>query len=401
MRHSILSTRPSSAVPRPEPLRWLLALLVAILGLAWPNAARAEQGGDDSQPEHANQGAEPEEAILEKPEPSQGHYLGLGLTTVAATAFDEDRGLRRPTYGNGLGLRLGQSVTSWLDLGIAISGASTRGDEGDAMDYGSLRVQSQVYPLQQWFVRGGFGPHFAVGTDPEDPEYDRGTYGAVFEFGTGVNIFLSDANESGGWVLTPVLTHEIGSDAEFMTYAIALGVEISWWSGLDRDKLDLSIDEAYAETEKPPPAQAKREASNSIFGELGGPGQGLTTYYERAFGNVGARLGFGYTGVTEEDSESSEGYLITVPLMVSYLGFGSDTHIFEVGAGGALAYVDGTMSKFGIDSKGSGLGGWGAAVVGYRRQPLDGGFQFRIGTSPLVTPDGFVPSVYLSFGGTF
>ena len=61
---------------------------------------------------------------------------------------------------------------------------------------------------------------------------------------------------------------------------------------------------------------------------------------------------------------SSEGFLITVPLMLSYLGFGSDTHIFEVGVGGTLAYVDGTMSKFGVDWKGSGLGGWSAAVLG-------------------------------------
>ena len=344
----------------------------------------------DAQAGGADPADAPEDSILEKPEPSQGHYIGLGIYGVAAAAFDEDRGLRRPTVGNGLSLRLGQSVTSWLDLGMVADGAYTGGDEADRFGYGSVRVQSQVYPLQRWFLRGGFGPFFAGGTDPEDSDSARGTYGTVYELGVGTNIFLSDADESGGGVLTPVLTNEIGPNPEFVTYAIALGVEISWWSGLSRDQLDLPIDEAYKKEEEAPPEAVERTAKNSLFGEFGGPGAGTTMYYERAFGDVGARLGFGY------HKRSDNGSVVAVPATVSYLGIGSGTHIFEVGAGGALAHVDGSAAKFGVDSEGSGFGGWGAAVVGYRRQPPDGGLQFRLGTSPLITPDGFVPQFYLS-----
>jgi hypothetical protein len=361
----------------------LAALTLAALALAWPAAVHA-----------ADETEEPDEVILEKPEPSQGHYLGLGLYALVGSAFDENRGLRKPGLGNAFGLRLGQSVTSWADLGIAISGGFTDGDAGDAFAFGSLRAQTQLYPTQHWLVRGGFGPVFVAGTDPEDSDFDRGTYGTVFELGVGRNIFLSDADDSGGWVLTPVLTSEIGPDPEFLTYVIVLGVEISWWSGLSRDQLDLPLDQAYEKEEEEPTEVVEREAKNSIWGELGGPAKrGL--YYERTFGDFGARVGFNY------GKFRGSGDFLAVPLIVSYLGIGSPTHMLEVGAGGALGYATGDAEIFGVDGEGSGYGGWGTAVIGYRRQPPDGGFNFRLGTAPVITVDGFVPTIYLSLGGTF
>jgi hypothetical protein len=46
-------------------------------------------------------------------------------------------------------------------------------------------------------------------------------------------------------VLSPVLTIEVGPDPGFTTTAMWLGLEISWWSGLSRDKLELPVGEAY------------------------------------------------------------------------------------------------------------------------------------------------------------
>jgi hypothetical protein len=97
----------------------------------------------------------------------------------------------------------------------------------------------------EWFVQAGFGVTSGRGPDPEDLERQRGRYGDVYWAGIGKNLYLSDGQESGGWVLTPALALEVGPDEEFTTMGLWLGVEISFWSGLSRDKLELPVSEAY------------------------------------------------------------------------------------------------------------------------------------------------------------
>lgn len=358
----------------------LTSLLMALL---WPRGVSAQQGEED----------------LERPEPSQGHYVALGIEAVRMQAFDETRGLRKPTYGSAFQL-LGQSVTSWADLGIAFWGGATSGDKVDRLGFGGVRVQGQVYPTQRWFLRGGFGPFGASGTDPDDPDYARGTYGVSYEIGAGLNIFLSDENQSGGWVLTPTLMNHIGHNPgiqdeaqKFTTYMMALGLELSWWSGLPHDQLDLSIEKAYTPEEKEEVIEV-RDAPNVVYAELGGYGGTVSINYERYFGDVAPRLGFSYS------SQGEDGNVTVVPVGVSYLGFGSK-HVLEVGAGGSLVYATGEAELKGVDGEGSGFGGWGGVHVGYRRQPLDGGVVFRVGISQLITPDGFRLPAYLSLGGAF
>ena len=203
-------------------------------------------------------------------------------------------------------------------------------------------------------MRGGFGPYGAGGTDPDDSAFDRGTYGVMYEAGVGLNIFLSDAHESGGWVLTPTLMNQIGhnagvgkADAKFTTQIMSLGLEISWWSVLPRDQLDLSIDKAY-EPEKSiqsSKSETRRTPSTSKWGA----GDGLSLNYERIFGEVGLRLGM-------SKSDSDDGSVVSVPVTVSYLGIGSLNHMLEVGAGGAIAHVSGSESKHGFDGESYGDG---------------------------------------------
>ena len=81
--------------------------------------------------------------------------------------------------------------------------------------------------------------------DPYDADYSRGRYGEVYLLGSGTNIFLSDESRSGGWILSPVATFEVGPDENFTTTGLWLGLQVAWWSGLDQDKLELSIEDAY------------------------------------------------------------------------------------------------------------------------------------------------------------
>lgn len=188
---------------------------------------------------------EPTSSALEDPEPSQGHFIAIGVHGVGALAFDKHRGTREPTFGPGFSLRFGEAVTDWLDLSLSFALATTSGDADDSVTFGRFGLQSQWYVSERLFISAGFGATNAQGKDPEDHELQRGRYGDVYLTGVGYNLYLSDNNQSGGWVLTPVLTAEVGPDRTFTTTALWLGVEISWWTGLSRDKLNLPLSKAY------------------------------------------------------------------------------------------------------------------------------------------------------------
>ena len=185
-------------------------------------------------------------AQLEEPKPRQGHFIGLGLHGIGAMAFDESRGTRTPTFGQGFSLRLGESVTDWLSLSLAFALGSTHGERRDALTLGRFGITSQWYFSERWFVQAGFGAINAQGPDPEDYDLNRGRYGDVYLTGVGYDFYLSDRQQSGGWVLTPMLTADVGPDTKFTTTSLWLGIELSWWNGLSRDKLNLSTPKAYS-----------------------------------------------------------------------------------------------------------------------------------------------------------
>jgi hypothetical protein len=212
-----------------------------------PDAEQEPQPDANAEAEVADQAEEsaPKKAksALVKPSPRQGHYIALGLHGVSGYANDRDRGGRGPAFGAGYSLRLGERVTSWLDLGIALAYASVGGD--DPWAFGRLTVHAQVYVNEHYFVHGGFGFGAAGGNDPEDPGFSRGRFGDVYTAGAGRNFYLSDSSKSGGWIVTPVVTAEYGRDDQFPNAGLWVGVEISRWWGISRNQLDLSFDEAY------------------------------------------------------------------------------------------------------------------------------------------------------------
>lgn len=180
---------------------------------------------------------------LTKPAPAQGHYISLGVHGVGAMARDADRGTRPPTLGGGLSLRLGESMTDWFDIGLRLGLRHTTGDEG--MTLGGVLIEGQVRVLPAWYLRAAFGVAGVGGQDPDDPAYDRGAYGTAYMLGVSTNLNLSDPGRSGGWVLSPVLSLLALPDSDFTPFGVSLGLELSWWSGLRRNQLELPFDEAY------------------------------------------------------------------------------------------------------------------------------------------------------------
>src|SRR3989441_2640986 len=161
-----------------------------------------------------------------------------------------------------------------------------------------------------------------------------------------------------------------------------------------------------------PALAQERDANSSLFLEGGGPGLLYSVNYELLFDDdFGIRAGFSYQTLSAGGSSSGGSgtvSLITVPILVNDLvSFGSSA--LEMGGGATIIKAAGAASGNGLAVSESGTTVLGTAIFGYRRQPPEGGFQFRIGIEALVgkglalsNPDpnklGVLPWVYLSIG---
>jgi len=147
-------------------------------------------------------------------------------------------------------------------------------------------------------------------------------------------------------------------------------------------------------TDRPPQA---------VFAELGGAGLLISFNYDARFNKtadgLGWRLGLGY-------SFSDAPAFITIPVGLNYL-VGNNGKYFEVGAG--ATYL-GITNHSGVDDLS--IGGrdinknrdgllFGTITLGYRRQPVRGGFNFRAGITPLFGEGGPGITAYVSFGFNF
>ncbi len=135
--------------------------------------------------------------------------------------------------------------------------------------------------------------------------------------------------------------------------------------------------------------------AQNIFVELGAQGLLFTANYDTRFGNkrngIGGRVGVGAFSV---DGAT----LVTVPVSLNYL-LGEGKNFFEIGLGA-------TYASLGIDDQDAFFGS-GNTVIGtmafmYRLQPVNSGFSFRGGFTPIFTSDGFLPYFAgISLGYTF
>ena len=140
-------------------------------------------------------------------------------------------------------------------------------------------------------------------------------------------------------------------------------------------------------------------ARNSIFVELLGNGGLYTLNYDhKFFDHVSARIGAEYISLTGSDTNVEDRVSIfLLPVMINYL-VGNGNSRLELGAGAILGGVDANVDNETVNGIG---GGSFTGTIGYRLQPRDGGFLFRIGFTPIVSSLGFYPWAGLSLGATF
>ena len=150
-------------------------------------------------------------------------------------------------------------------------------------------------------------------------------------------------------------------------------------------------------------------AEYSIFLELGGNGLIYSINLDRMISpDMGVRIGIGYMGLSagtttpdEPDNSVSASMLIVPATFNFFVGSHEGNHLgsskLELGLGAVLVDINGDFGG----TKFSGAGVGGTATIGYRYQPYDGGFLFRIGFTPVFVQSAFFPWAGISFGLTF
>lgn len=135
--------------------------------------------------------------------------------------------------------------------------------------------------------------------------------------------------------------------------------------------------------------------AQNIYVELGAQGLLFSANYDTRFGKtrngLGGRIGFGALG-------GDGATVVTIPVSLNYL-LGDGKNFFEIGLGA-------TYASLGVDDPDAFFGS-GDTVIGtmafmYRLQPIDSGFSFRGGFTPIFAEGVFVPYYAgISLGYTF
>lgn len=165
---------------------------------------------------------------------------------------------------------------------------------------------------------------------------------------------------------------------------------------------DASMHDASAA--EPAAIETRRTAKNGLFVELAGNAGIYSLNYERFFtDDIAARIGFGYISLSATSGGSSaNASVLFVPLMASYMGIGSADHKLELGIG--PLFVNASAGVSGVGSSAASASGFavaGTATIGYRYVPHDGGFNFKVGFTPIFGEGGFLPWGGLGLGAVF
>jgi hypothetical protein len=135
--------------------------------------------------------------------------------------------------------------------------------------------------------------------------------------------------------------------------------------------------------------------AKSVYVELGGAGIASVNYDMRI---LKKEKGLGFrVGVGKFFSPLAESSLL-VPLGLNYLFGKDDGNFIEIGAGVTLAPYRNYFTDNSIDFSSS----FYHAYLGYRFQPKNSGFLFRVGITPIFDKYSFVPYwAGISFGYKF
>ena len=161
------------------------------------------------------------------------------------------------------------------------------------------------------------------------------------------------------------------------------------------------------------PAQEEKVANKLFYAELGGPGLIMSANFDSRMKSderlgFGFRLGLGFAyGDFEEKRPNQRGYYdyvtktyYSIPAGLNYVfGKPNNNHTFEVGAGVTFLTRKVSLFCYDIEEEGRMISFF---TFMYRLMPVNGGFSFRVGLTPMIgTAGDLFPMIAIGFGYVF
>jgi hypothetical protein len=186
----------------------------------------------------------PQAIVLELPRHRQGYYLAIGNYGLVTQTWEDDYSLGT-WLGTGLSIRMGQMMTRRFGLGLQIDfGGSSDGPQHASVFGLSMAAQWEL--LHNFAVHGGVGLGVLQLTDDRDPDAAlRGAVGSGYFAGLSYDWFPFKRRLTGGFAVTPMVQARLIPGDEVRGMVFLFGVDLTWWTGLPNNQLDLPPAEAF------------------------------------------------------------------------------------------------------------------------------------------------------------
>lgn len=172
---------------------------------------------------------------------TRGAYLGLDAEPVGNLGFFQ---------GGTFNFRFGEMVNDLIGFGMNIETGG--GQTSDwAGGYGGLMVEVQLTPFDfDLAFRGSVGvAAFGLGRKEEAEEREddpSGSYGSYYGLGLSYDWFpFHDEGDSGGFSIASFVEGRIMPLGDILIGGAFVGVELTYFFGFDKNRLDLSVEKAF------------------------------------------------------------------------------------------------------------------------------------------------------------
>lgn len=184
--------------------------------------------------------------LLSTPDPMQGYYFGIGAVGTGSLVYSDETAWLSPFFGPGGSLHIGQGITDNLALGInAVTSFEINEDRTLLVGQFGIELKWRFY--SGFFVRPAFGFGFSdptrrkSGLEKITPGV-AGSYSVELGFDYFAKTFK---HKSGGLALTPLVFVNAKNGTGMTAFQWGIGFEITVWTGLPKNQLNLPMNEAY------------------------------------------------------------------------------------------------------------------------------------------------------------
>jgi hypothetical protein len=183
---------------------------------------------------------------LERPARQQGYYLSAGPAGGMVLHGTSD-GRRGPYAGPGFSFRLGEALTRRFDLGVGGGVFWMYGQNQRSLN-GNFSLEFTFHPTKGLWLMAGAGLGFTDFTRRvKGIDAITGRFSGEYTVAAGWDLFFGqrDPYRSGGVALTPVAGVRLGPASPTSAWIFFVGVNVTWWTGLPKNKLLLPVDRAF------------------------------------------------------------------------------------------------------------------------------------------------------------